>query len=317
MAGKKVKCRCEAVFRMPPTPDGAGVLERPSPHRSATHDTALAASESEAIGSPQATENLNLDIDEKELNLYDLASADFAAPAAAAAKPVAPKPGACPSCHNPVKPQAVICINCGYNLQSHEVTPTALREEPAPSKLAAAMAKRGKLGQTPEEAEAQVAHARIIDMHLPLCLIFLGVVLRVAEASFFMHLQDGESLAEGFKNIGSHILVEVPVLIIALMVAVRIFGMAFGTLIPAILKTTAIALLPYAVGNIFSYLCGGQHDMAIWFIGMTIASVLYWVMVKVLFELDMGETFTLTTVLYFVQFGTISLVGMLLGAILG
>jgi hypothetical protein len=125
LAGRKAKCKCGEPISVPATPPGAAAPE-PEP--------------------------------EVDFDSFDFDAAAAAAPAAAAARAAeAPR---CPSCRKALPAGAVICVQCGFNLQTGQRMSTmtggadfaaapaaaapAARGTPAPAGARGALPRRGE-----------------------------------------------------------------------------------------------------------------------------------------------------------------------------
>lgn len=113
LSGRKVVCKCGQKMRLPTSAQG----------------------EAEAIGPPP---NAN-DASTYDLDANDESGASRAGAAGIAAVHGVDKTGApdeaggagegrCPSCNQPVKPNAVICVQCGFNLKSGQQIETDVAE---------------------------------------------------------------------------------------------------------------------------------------------------------------------------------------------
>lgn len=299
-AGKKIRCKCDAVFRMPRSANEPAVLERP-----ATSDHHAPSINAAPTPPPAKTSDAgkNLNLNEDDLNLYDLASDDFntATPAAAS-----PEQTTCPSCHKAVRPGAVICINCGYNLKSgeqvgsdvladHEIIPPQKQAIPG-GLFAAAQMSKVKLGQTKEQADAQISLQKIIDYQLPVCLTFIGVMLAITQGIFFGN-SDEWSVAANVVFVFTKLLFFVPFYIVALFISAKLMGISFGNISSAAIKIAAIILLPNTLGVIVSNIIPEVG----WLVGWGLSWATYFFLLSFLFELEMGETFMLIVVLSVVQ----------------
>lgn len=298
-AGKKIRCKCDAVFRMPRSANEPAALERP-----ATSDHPAPNIDAAHTPPPAKTSDAGKDLNfnEDELNLYDLASDDFNT-----AKPAAsPQQTTCPSCHKTVKPGAVICINCGYNLKSgeqvrseviadHEIIPPQKQAIPGGLFVAAQMGKV-KLGQTKEQTDAQIKLQQLIDYQLPVCLTFIGVMLAITQGAFFGQSDEWSVLAN-VVYVFVELLFFVPFYIVSLFISAKLMGVSFGNISSAAIKIAAIILLPNTLGVIV----GNIIPEVGWLVGWGLSWATYFFLLSFLFELEMGETFMLIVVLFVVQ----------------
>ena len=88
----------------------------------------------------------------------------------------------------------------------------------------------------------------------------------------------------------------------ALIVCVKFLDMGFGALGPALLKIFAIAIGPTALGHILAEMLDEPlGTMGAIIAASCVAIVLYYTLIKVFFDLDLGETLLLTGIIYMVQ----------------
>ena len=87
--------------------------------------------------------------------------------------------------------------------------------------------------------------------------------------------------------------------------------MGFGAFGPGLLKILAIAMAPGALGQMLTRWMGGEFGALI--VGGIVTIVLYYTLIQVLFNLDLGETFLLVFLIYGVQqvLGTFLLVALM------
>ncbi len=107
LAGKKVRCKCGAAIAVP-----ASVVEDDNTIPLAIDDDVF------GLKKPAAAPK-----EEAKSALFDAPSVVNADPGVAAAASAAK--GYCPSCKGAVKPTAVICLQCGYNLKANKQLSTA------------------------------------------------------------------------------------------------------------------------------------------------------------------------------------------------
>jgi hypothetical protein len=113
--------------------------------------------------------------------------------------------------------------------------------------------------------------------------------------------------------VGMRIVLDSLLILTSLLIAVRGFDMGFGALGPGLLKILAIAMAPGALGQMVGGWVGG--GFAGLFVGGLLTIILYYTLIKVLFNLDLGETFLLVFLIYGVQqvlgtFLLITLIGL-------
>jgi hypothetical protein len=100
---------------------------------------------------------------------------------------------------------------------------------------------------------------------------------------------------------------------VSMLIAVKGFDMGFGAFGPGILKILAVAMGPGALGQMVEEMMGGGFGGML--IGALVTLTLYGTLIKVLFNLDLGETLMLMFLIYGVRrvLGTflfVALIGM-------
>ena len=240
LAGRKVRCKCGQVMRMPADAPGAALDDSDG---------------------------------------YDLASPEESAAAA-------PTASRCPSCGQDIKPGTVVCINCGYNLQTGAKIQTAVATDAdgsnAPAESPEAQAQLERSEHDEHEEEMLYKEATRKNLHIPLALVVVGVGIN------FTRLLQDNSFLESSMAIGIELILTVPLMLMSLIVAAKLFDIAYGELGPAILKLVAIAFAPGAFVQLLMMFTGGGIVMLI--VGLLLSVVLYWWLISWLFGLDANET---------------------------
>ena len=279
-AGRKVKCKCGNVMTAPAAPPAA---------------------------------------DEPELDaLYALA--DEGKQAAVAAPPSI----RCPSCRSELEVCSTLCAQCGFDLKSGK---RATASKPrggggvAPAGAGAGGAgvavasSRGPvspmLGYVPKrrglEDEKGIEDNQVQDLYVPLGLIAFGLVAGVVQKMFFDTLTISAGAAVVEVLVGT--VVEVIVLAVAFLVAIRMMDVALGSPGTGLLKLAAIAIAPAAVAETAGYLIGEKM-----FVPWVMQWAIWFGLFKYLFDLDLGEVLILSCIVFFARF----VVGaFLVAAILG
>ncbi|MFW6032948.1 MAG: hypothetical protein ACOCTI_06215 [Phycisphaeraceae bacterium] len=163
IAGRKVRCKCGHKFRLPQEPGGApepldGGQSASSPPPPAPRPRSRPSSKPSSSGGDANTYELALPEDGE-----DEAAGSGGESAGAAAEQH------CPGCNRVLKPGAVICINCGYNLAAGEKLSTDIGAEEiieGESGVPAAAAP----GEPEDEAEAAAPFWKRMDPKLLLAL---------------------------------------------------------------------------------------------------------------------------------------------------
>ena len=116
--------------------------------------------------------------------------------------------------------------------------------------------------------------------------------------------------------------VEIPVMLIACLLAVKILDAAFGPLGPAIIKLSAIALAPDAVQDlivlvayVIGHASGNPRNIPVdtilgVIIGWVISLIVYFRLFMYFFDLELGEAYRLIIFVWFVRLVLVWLVMM-------
>ena len=258
-------------------------------------------------------EDLDLgDDDSLSLDLPPDEPAESAAPAPLAARTQAAK---CPSCGSAVKPGAVICINCGFNFKSGKrlQTHTAIEEQddaaetepPAPAAGAPAKTPSLLMGRSPvaraiEEGVDAKGSSKLTDIYVPCALIFIGIV-----GGFGIGLlgAGGVGVVASAVKVIVTVVLSVPLMFVAILLGARIAQIAYGPITLALLKLTAIAIGPGAIGDLVGVgaLMVDDTGLIAIFVRMIVAAALYWGLTAWLFSLDMFETFVTIALVFIIR----------------
>ena len=319
-AGRRLRCACGQIFRLPAEPDGRVVAETPP--------TAAAEAKAEppAPPKPEPAPTPEPEPDVYEVDLPDdMPNVD----AVSAGAPVAPgtTPAKCPSCNGRLRPGAVICMNCGFNLAeggkiqtrietdraSDQATPPPAKSAAAPAVAAAGAAdinderlKRALARTAGEQAEAEERAKRFHFQEniLPLILIGAGVLVAVVNAlvlaqpslnagltadeiSAGMGVGRADAAGAYFAEAGKLLLVQIPCLFVGLFFCASVMGSAFGTLGTVLKKLLALTLLggsfylSISMGvNILMYGMGGLGGI----FTASVATAVFWGVIVLLFD---------------------------------
>jgi hypothetical protein len=263
LAGRKVRCTgCQLKMRIPPD---RGMLAEPLEALPPKEDAAAIYELEVPDGHPEAP---------RRQGSYE-------------------NTGKCPNCNLELRSDAVLCLNCGFNLAEGKVIHTAISATPVPPPVESAPAESTARGKTPdvlatmgapsavakavETGEDEVDH-RFTEYHLPLILIGGSVLLLLLNTFLLVDLSGpqqrlgiGWAQAAMVELMGAAItlIIQLPFFLIGLILVAKIFGSSFGNLLPALLKLTAIAMLVLAVGAIVDSLLdivtGGFGGIGFWF----------------------------------------------------
>lgn len=284
IADRKAQCpSCGKRIRIPTVPDRVAEAIDPLPE---TH---------KAQAQPQE--------DTYDLDLTGI-DESVAEPPPTPAQQAAAQTGRCPACNQSINPGAVICIKCGYNLRKGKRLQTtvakgadeqtgALPASIAGSALAAvggSGAVSGALADRQDEAHA----SSFINLWLPMGLIVLGLAVRFIEQMYFT----GDATAGAVRAaiyVGVDLALTLPMLLAAMIIAVKLLDVAFGPLGQALFKLAAVVLGPAAIGAIITHLLGG--DLVGVFVGGFASFCIYWGLISVLFDLDGMESLKLIVII--------------------
>lgn len=259
--------------------------------------------------------------DTYELDLTGIDESIVEAPPTAAQQAAA-ETGRCPACNQSINPGAVICIKCGYNLKKGKRMQTTVADGDAPDTAppksvtipGSALASIGvsPITQALEGREDEVGDGRFINLWLPLVLIVLGVGVRFIEQIYFTGNATAGFVAAA-TYVGIDLVLTIPLLLVAMILAVKILDVAFGPLGQALFKMVAVVLGPAAIGAIIAYLIGGlMGEFAGWFVSFCA----YWVLLSVLFDLEGLEALYLIVIISLLQYVvTLFLIGIVLSLI--
>ncbi len=184
----------------------------------------------------------------------------------------------CPSCGQAIKPGAVICLNCGFNVASGAKIKTNIDGEGdgtgkikgLSSRFKGLLNSRKGMPQRPskETASAQ-AKAKVIDLYIPIGVMIVGVAISfgqnyfaAAQNPFFQMIAKRFTtagnpllLAGGF--VGSQLVITGFLLFLPLLISLKLFKVDIGPIPLFILKLYAIAFGPGVVGGLVMILVGG------------------------------------------------------------
>ncbi|MBB6430531.1 zinc-ribbon domain-containing protein [Algisphaera agarilytica] len=339
IAGKKVKCACGQKFRVPMMPGGDAEPEGPLVGAGDSPVIEVVESSPTEKPKPQAPEPNPYELDLPG----DEPHGETAPISARSSEGAAAKGGKCPSCNTQLRPGAVICMNCGFNLAEGAKVQTVVESAPAEDQTPAA--GRGS-DATVGGVAAAVGEERVIartrlqedlaaDMEkrhhfqektLPLIFLGIGAVLLLLNA-FVLTPMLGDVLSLPMsvgESVGALIVyvilfaIQLPCLFIGILVISKLFGSAFGELFSALKKLAALALLAgqfdVMVDLGFDIMLGGLGFLAFW-LKMALSFGVFWGLSKQMFdELEPTETIVLWIAMLFLPGFILLGVLFLLGA---
>lgn len=300
IADRKAQCpSCSKRIRIPTVPGRVAEAIDPLPPATPKH------------GSDPASSTYDLDltgIDES-----------VAEPPPTAAQQAAAQTGRCPACNQSINPGAVICIKCGYNLRKGKRLQTTIAEGAdaqtgalpasiAGSALAAVGGSSAVTGALADR-EDEVHASSFINFWLPLGLIVLGLAVRFVEQLYFTSDATAGAV-RAVTYVGVDLALTIPMLLAAMVIAVKLLDVAFGPLGQALFKLAAVVLGPAAIGAIISYLIG---DLMGLFVGGFASFCIYWGLISVLFDLDGMEALNLIVIITVLKYiVTLFIIGLIM-----
>jgi len=219
-----------------------------------------------------------------------------------AAQQSAAQTGRCPACNQSIKPDAVICIKCGYNLKKGKRMQTQVADDQdgtgqtktvPVSVPGGAMAAAGAspIAAALDDREDEVTDSRFMDLWLPLILLTVGFGFTFFNAWLFYDANNARApwYIQAAISSGLQVLVMAPLMLVAAIVTVKIMDTSFGPLMVGVLKLTSIAIGPLAIADFIlgwvSAVTFGFGTFAAIAIYLTICGpFLYW-----MFDLDYAE----------------------------
>ncbi|MDH3583918.1 MAG: zinc ribbon domain-containing protein [Phycisphaerae bacterium] len=201
-----------------------------------------------------------------------------------------PDRAVCPKCGAELASGAVLCVQCGFNLNTGR-------------KAGVVVGATG--GEEEEDAGAadqlSVADRRYLlkQREIPLALLALGVGLHLFWA--WRKTRGEDYFGEGFGAEAGEILKEVAIgvglMIAAAFAAARLLETSFGSLGPAVLKFAAIYVAPAAVSTFAGSLVGEWS----WVVSIPLLLGMYYGLLVWLFDLDVFEAFVFASIGYLIN----------------
>jgi DNA-directed RNA polymerase subunit RPC12/RpoP len=307
IADRRVKCpNCEKRIRVPTVPGRVAEAIDPLPPKPAK------------APAPEA--------DTYDLDLTGLDDDQVERPPTPAQQAAA-QTGRCPACNQSIKPNAVICIKCGYNLKKGKRMQTQVRDdedEQTKSKTVpvsvpgGAMASVGTstISRALEDREDEVQASRFIDLWLPIILLAIGFGFTFFNAWLFYDpaFSTIPWYVDAAVSSGLQVVLMAPLMLVAAIITVKIMDTSFGPLMVGVLKLTSIAIGPLAFAD---FILGWVSAVTLGFgtfvavaIYLTICGpFLYW-----MFDLDYAEIMvTLVAIIILRLFIFFGILAMLLG----
>ncbi|MEX1016200.1 MAG: hypothetical protein WD534_08560 [Phycisphaeraceae bacterium] len=310
LAGRKVACKCGQKMRLPASATGEveAIGPPPNPNEASTYDLEFN--------------------DESHAGTAAVAGAAAAHAVDADAPSASAAPGKCPACNQALKPGAVLCIKCGYNLQTGSQLQTAVVETPEPDASDDTPADAPAVSAAPADGPAATLKSaartagfdpdrtkiamsddsQFVDLYLPLTFFAAGLV-GIFVLSFWLSETLLGGLIDGGIILAVQLLITTPLLLLAVCLTAFAVGINFGYLGRAIFKLSAICVGPGVLGDIVAILVLPFFHgiIAFVFIGCIIYLLFLGIPLSLMFKLDFHETAITVAVAIFVRIFTLLL----------
>ncbi len=266
-AGRKVKCpQCKAVIRVPSEPAKSAKLIRSSP----------------------AKDTLQLDPSERSGSSYEL-DVDASSQVGAVASQAAVKnTGKCPSCSAKLSPEALICIQCGFNFNEGKQIKVDTDQNPSGAGRPIAGIPLNARQKEDESRREQ----KKIDLQLPITLIVFGVILILVNLLVLApRVQADVATGERLKWMGLQVFSQFVFMMPCYFLAVRLLHAGLGVMGKAILKMAGLALIIIGLSVcIQSALtmtnAGFDANYINWGIRAFVISTIFWLIGSKKFEIE-------------------------------
>src|SRR5438132_568051 len=180
--------------------------------------------------------------------------------------------------------EAIISLYAPVSGQNRARAPMELADEELDPKV---QAELNELAQYGDKLEEQKKPNPYLDLHLPLILLGIGLMLMFGEASFHFHRHHG-SLFGSLFGVGASLVLNIILMIIAMVAAAKFSGIYFGKIPTAILKIAAVYIAPTTLGGLLTEVLGGELPVQI--LGYVVNFILIWALLAYLFRLDGSQT---------------------------
>lgn len=273
LAGKKVKCKCGQIMAAP--------------------------AEEPVAAEPE------VDLD----GLYELAAEEKKASKRQREEPVGFR---CPACHNELAIGAVLCTSCGFNVKTGSrggagkpaAAPTLAYAgggggvAVSPNVAAGVPSAMVGYGQTKRglQEDKRAEQAGVIqDLYLPIGLILFGLMGSFLHQMHFQRYPD--TFSEALLKIGIGLCIDLALIAVACLAAIKIMEVAFGSPGAAALKICAIAIAPGGVAGIITYVLNDPVGLVGWFIAIG----MYYALFHYLFDMDAGEIMMMAALIWIIR----------------
>lgn len=293
-AGRKVRCRCTAMMRIPTEPDQTAALLEPV--QTASSSKSAASSDKQLSAGSYVV----------QLESHDTSMA----------------PAPCPKCGRILRAGALVCTGCGTKLRTTEneapevfsdgtslVAQLVAEAEPVVDKVVRSenvvksqLEKIESRFAYDRQVEAEVTtQALIIDVVLPLVLTLAGLALLAVELKFYeprmFALMAHPLLARAMLH-GLNILMGFIFFALGVLFVAKLFGNAPGTLGKLLLKLTAISVFCVATDATFHWgldIITEGYAVLGGYLKLIVSGVVFFTVAGILLGLDILELLVLFT----------------------
>lgn len=300
LAGKRVKCKCGQPVAVPAAAAVGATSAAPAAARAAKPQQAVKPPAPpkpvKALG-PEDEPGLDLD------GLYALANDEQRA-SATANEAAAAQGYRCPGCGATLAAGAAVCPGCGTDLRTGCKLKASGQGAPPAAMLAYAGSNTGGVAAS---AGGFTDHnllwegSKVRNLYAPLGLAVLGLVAYIYQ---IVRFSGGTGIPASFFAVyfSASILLDCALIFAALVICTKLWDMAFGPLVTALLKIFAIAIGPGAVGAIIEVVIEGNGGLMMGaIVGSGVSLLLIYALSKVLFDLEWDDNAKLAFVIYFLR----------------
>lgn len=149
------------------------------------------------------------------------------------------------------------------------------------------------------------------NLYVPIALLLAASLINIMVNAYFLK-NASVGIRSATISMGITLLIDIPVMLLACLMAVKLLDAAFGPVMPAILKLSSVALAPDALmlliamagfwighpGGIASMLIGGLLGLVI---GWALSLALYFWLFTYYFDMTFGEAYRLIILIWIIR----------------
>jgi hypothetical protein len=149
------------------------------------------------------------------------------------------------------------------------------------------------------------------NLYVPIALLLAASLINIVVNAYFLK-NASVGIRSATIRMGITLLIDIPVMLLACLLAVKLLDAAFGPVMPAILKLSSIALAPDALmlmialvgfwvghaAGIASMLIGGLLGLVI---GWALSLALYFWLFTYYFDMNVGEAYRLIILIWIIR----------------